>query len=122
MDTEIILLGHGSRRAEANEGLLEVAQKVAALLDRPVTPAFMAHGKPGLPEAVREKALQGARKLIIMPLFLFSGMHVTVDIHEEVAGVAREFPDCEIIFSSALGADDMIASLASLRIKEAMGA
>lgn len=122
METEIILLGHGSRRAEANQGLLEVAVKVENLLGRPVTPAFMSHGSPGLPQAVRDKALRGAKKVIVMPLFLFSGMHVTVDIHEEVAAVREEFPEVEIIFSEALGADDTIASLASVRIKEAMGA
>ncbi|CAA7601908.1 sirohydrochlorin cobaltochelatase [Acididesulfobacillus acetoxydans] len=122
METEIILLGHGSRRAEANQGLIEVADKVEALMGRPVTPAFMSHGSPSLPQAVRDKARQGAKKVIVMPLFLFSGMHVTVDIHEEVAEVRGEFPELEIIFSEALGADDMIANLASLRIKEAMGA
>lgn len=122
METEIILLGHGSRRAEANQGLIEIAEKVASLLDRPVTPAYMSHGIPSLPQAVREKAIKGAKRIIIMPLFLFDGMHVTVDIHEEVAEVRKEFPTVEIIFSNALGADDTIASLASVRIKEAMGA
>lgn len=122
METEIILLGHGSRRAEANQGLIEVAAKVENLLGRPVTPAFMSHGLPSLPEAVRDKAMRGASKVIVMPLFLFSGMHVTVDIREEVAEVREEYPALEIIFSEALGADDTIASLASLRIKEVMGA
>lgn len=32
MTTEIILLGHGSRRREANEGLIEVAHKVETIL------------------------------------------------------------------------------------------
>ncbi len=122
MDTEIILLGHGSRRAEANQGLVEVAEKVEALLGRIVTPAFMAHSEPSLPQAIRAQALKGAKRVIIMPLFLFEGMHVTVDIHEEAALVRAEFPELEIIFSQALGADDQIASLASVRIKEAMGA
>ena len=51
MKTEIILLGHGSRRAEANQGLLVVADKVSALLGQKVTPAYMAHDHPSLPEA-----------------------------------------------------------------------
>ncbi|MHB1652028.1 MAG: sirohydrochlorin chelatase [Desulfitobacteriaceae bacterium] len=121
METEIILLGHGSRRAEANQGLVQVAEKVANILNRPVSPAFMSHESPSLPQAVREKAINGAQRVIIMPLFLFQGMHVTVDIHEEVAEVRKEFPEVEIVFSKALGADDAIASLASVRIKEAMG-
>lgn len=122
MDTKIILLGHGSRRAEANQGLVEVAEKVEALLRRPVTPAFMSHHEPSLPQAIRAQAQEGVKRIIIMPLFLFAGMHVTFDIHEEAAKVREEFPDLEIVFSRALGADDGIAALATTRIKEAMEA
>lgn len=122
MDTEIIILGHGSRRAEANQGLIEVAEKVENLLGRKVAPAFMGHDKPSLPEALREQARRGAKRVIVMPLFLFDGMHVTSDIHEQAEEVRDEFPELEIIFSRALGADDLIASLASTRIKEAMQA
>ena len=122
MSTEIILLGHGSRRGEANEGLLEVAQKVEVLLGQEVTPAFMAHWKPSLPEAVEAKVKAGAKRIIIMPLFLFRGMHVTVDIHEEVRAIKEKHPEVEISFTQELGADDTIATLASLRIKEALGA
>ncbi|KLU65340.1 MULTISPECIES: CbiX/SirB N-terminal domain-containing protein [Desulfosporosinus] len=121
MKTEIILLGHGSRRAEANQGLLVVAEKVSSLLGQHVTPAYMAHDKPSLPEAVAEKIKEGASRIIIMPLFLFRGIHVTVDIHEELRELREQHPDVEIVYTRELGADDGIAGLASERIKEAMG-
>lgn len=122
MQTEIILLGHGSRRAEANQGLIEVANKVTHFLGRPVTPAYMSHGTPDLPSAITEKILSGATRIIIMPLFLFRGMHVSIDIHEEIKDIKAQFPQIEIIFTQELGADDAIANLACSRIKEAMGA
>lgn len=121
MNTEIILLGHGSRRSEANQGLVEVAHKVSQLMGREVTPVFMAHQSPSLPEGVSQKISKGAKKIIIMPLFLFRGMHVTVDIYEEIREVQEKYPDVEIQFTKELGADDTIANLASLRIKEALG-
>lgn len=121
MKSEIIILGHGSRRAEANQGLLVVAEKVSKLMGQTVTPAYMAHDHPSLPEAVEEKIKGGARHIVIMPLFLFRGMHVTVDIHEELREIREQHPEVEIIFTRELGADDGIASLASLRIKEALG-
>lgn len=120
MKTGIILLGHGSRRKEANESLIEVAQKVEKILDYEVTPAFMAHWEPSLPDAVLAKVEAGAQKIIIMPLFLFRGMHVTVDIHNEIQEIQNKHPEVEIIFTSELGADDAIAFLASSRIKEAL--
>jgi sirohydrochlorin ferrochelatase len=120
MKTEIILLGHGSRRAEANKGLLVVAEKVSQLLGQPVTPAYMSHDRPSLPEAVEEKIKEGAMKIVVMPLFLFRGVHVTVDIHEELNEIRERYPNVEIVFTRELGADDGIASLASLRIREVM--
>ncbi|KGK81632.1 cobalamin biosynthesis protein CbiX [Desulfosporosinus sp. HMP52] len=121
MKSEIIILGHGSRRAEANEGLLVVAEKVSSIIGQPVTPAYMAHDHPSLPEAVKAKIESGAKHIVIMPLFLFRGMHVTVDIHEELREIREQHPEVEIVFTRELGADDGIASLASLRIKEALG-
>lgn len=122
MNTEIILLGHGSRRKEANQGLIEVAEKVSRILDREVLPVFMDHQAPNLPEGVLAKINEGAKKVLIMPLFLFRGMHVTVDIHEEVREIQEQYPDVEIRFARELGADDTIAELATLRIKEALEA
>lgn len=120
MKSELILLGHGSRRAEANQGLLVVAEKVSRLMDQPVTPAYMAHDHPSLPEAVEAKIKGGASSIVVMPLFLFRGVHVTVDIHEELREIREQNPNVEIIFTKELGADDEIANLASLRIKEAL--
>ncbi|MDR3600832.1 MAG: CbiX/SirB N-terminal domain-containing protein [Desulfosporosinus sp.] len=120
MESEIILLGHGSRRAEANQGLLVVAQKVSLLMGQTVTPAYMAHDHPSLPEVVAEKIKNGALKIIIMPLFLFRGVHVSVDIHEELREIREQHPNVEIIYTKELGADDGIANLAWIRIKEAM--
>lgn len=120
MKSEIILLGHGSRRAEANQGLLVVAEKVSLLLGQPVTPAYMAHDRPSLPEAVEQKIIGGATRIVIMPLFLFRGVHVTVDIHEELRELSEQHPNVEITFTRELGADDGIANLASYRIKEAI--
>ncbi len=122
MQTEIVILGHGSRRAEANEGLLEVARKVTEIMEQEVTPAFMAHSTPNLPEVVQEKIKLGAQRIVIMPLFLFRGVHVSVDIHEELSEIRENNPQVEIIFTPELGADDSIANLAGLRIKEALQA
>ena len=120
MQSEIILLGHGSRRAEANHGLIEVAQKVSQILGQAVTPAYMSHDKPSLPEAVMEKIQEGAQRIVIMPLFLFRGVHVTVDIPEELQEIREKNPHVEIVFTRELGADDGIATLACQRIKEAI--
>lgn len=120
MNTEFLLLGHGSRRSEANQGLIEVAKKVGKILGKEVSPVFMDHQAPNLPNGVMEKINAGAKKIVVMPLFLFRGIHVTVDIHEEVREIREKHPEVEIVFTKELGADDAIAQLAGMRIKEAL--
>lgn len=122
MQTEFIILGHGSRRTEANKGFLEVARKVTEIMQQEVSPAFMAYSTPNLPEIVLEKIGLGAKRIVIMPLFLFRGVHVSVDIDEELREIRLKHPTVEIIVTSELGADDAIAKLACLRIKEALQA
>ena len=82
----------------------------------------MGHAAPNLPDSVLKKIEEGAKQVVIMPLFLFPGIHVTVDIHEEVKEIQEKYPDVEIIFTKELGADETIANLACSRIKEALGA
>ncbi|HWQ88395.1 MAG TPA: CbiX/SirB N-terminal domain-containing protein [Desulfitobacteriaceae bacterium] len=120
MQTEYIILGHGSRRKEANEGFLEVARKVTKIMEQDVTPAFMAHSTPVLPEVIMEKIQLGAGRIIIMPLFLFRGIHVSEDIDKELSAIRAKYPRVQIIITPELGADDAIAQLAGSRIKEAL--
>jgi len=118
MQTGIILLGHGSRSSEANYGLIEVSDKVTHILNRSVTPAFVANGTPNLPCAISEKILSGATRIIIMPLFLFRGIYVSAEINKEIRDIKAQFPQIEIIVAKELGADDTIANLAYSCIKE----
>lgn len=122
MQTEIILLGYGSRSSEANQEFIEVANKITHLYNKPVTPAFVAHCTPDLSSAIIVKILSGATRIIVMPLFLFRGLYVSTGIYEEIKDVKEQFSEIEIIIAKELGADDIIANLAYSRIKEAIGA
>jgi len=99
---------------------LALVRKVREIMKQEVSPAFMAHSTPNLPEVVLEKIGLGAKRIVIMPLFLFRGVHVSVDIDEELREIRLKHPGTEIIITSELGADDTIAQLACLRIKEVL--
>lgn len=118
--TEVLLLGHGSRRLEANQSFLLVADRVAQLIGRKVTPAFMSNGEPNFAQAVQTLIDNGVQKIVIMPLFLFRGIHVTVDIYEELKPIQAANPEVCIVLTDELGSDDGIAQLASSRIREAL--
>ena len=75
--TAIILLGHGSRRVEANRALETVAQDLRDLLGGVwVEPAFLQMAPPSLSTAVGDCVQAGADRIVVQPFFLFPGAHV----------------------------------------------
>ena len=79
--TGILIVSHGSPRAEANQGFEAMVARVASRLPgAKITPAFFSIARPNLPDQVLAMAAHGMRRVFLMPYFLYSGQHVTVDI------------------------------------------
>jgi hypothetical protein len=77
----IILVDHGSRKAEANNMLMGLAQKYKALYNiEIVEAAHMELSEPSIATAFRRCVDQGANKIICHPFFLSRGRHVQQDI------------------------------------------
>jgi len=117
----VLLLGHGSRVAAANLPLGEVAAMLSAAMGGvKVKPAFLQLAEPSLGAALEELYEGGARKVAIMPFFLFPGAHVLEDIPEELEKARQKHPDFELVMSSHIGAHPKLAEIALERIKESV--
>lgn len=109
----LILLAHGSRSGRANQEVAALAQRLGAAgaADR-VIAAYLEIAHPRLPEAVRAEVFAGSDSIIILPMFLHSGRHVTLHVPELVSAARAEFPSVEIRALQHLGASEMfIASI-----------
>ena len=112
MHTAIVLIAHGSRRAEANAELVQLAEKVREQRsDCLVAPAFLELAEPSIPAAVRDCIEQGAQRVLLFPYFLSSGVHVTRDLEEFRRRFADEHPTVEFRLARPLGAHPGIPSL-----------
>lgn len=77
----IIVIDHGSRRAEANARIEEIAAGVAARLpDAVVEFAHMELVEPTLAQAFERAVARGSDSIVIHPYFLAPGRHVVEDI------------------------------------------
>lgn len=118
----VVLLGHGSRRAEANAGLEEVARAVASLLPgETVEVAYLQLARPGLAEAVERCVAAGARRIAVVPFFLFPGAHVLEDIPAEAERLRARHPGVAISVGRVLGDHPKLAEAAADRAREALG-
>jgi|GEM_PF-429324 len=77
----IVVVAHGSRRAESNETLLRfVAQLRQRLGHERIEPAFMERGEPTIPDAVQRLLTRGCNHIVGFALFLVPGTHLSEDI------------------------------------------
>jgi sirohydrochlorin ferrochelatase len=95
MRRAILLVDHGSRRAEANT-LLECVADLARQLAGPETIVSHAHmdlATPNIDQGFRRCVEEGADHVAVMPYFLFPGRHVREDIPRLVNEAATAHPN-----------------------------
>lgn len=112
MSKALVVLGHGSRSAEATGEFLQVVSALRARLgDVPVFAAFMENAKPSIAEALAEAVEGGASEVVVAPLFLFAGVHVREDVPEQVREAAAAHPGVTVSVSDYIGPDPRLVDL-----------
>lgn len=117
----VIVLGHGSKRKTANDGLLKVVEMLRGM-NRwdAVEPAFLQFASPTLEEVALKLGQSGCTRIVVVPLLLFTGQHVASDIPEELERVKKTHQKVEFIYANNIGPDPRIAQIAADRIEEAL--
>ncbi len=108
-----ILVAHGTRRPEGVVMIGELAERVGAMLARPVRVAFVDVLGPNPTEILAAEADIG-RPAIVVPAFLARGYHVGVDVPTHV--LASGHPD--VTMTPALGPDPRVAAVVAARLAE----
>jgi sirohydrochlorin ferrochelatase len=121
--TGIVLFAHGGPVEDANQGVRDVAAKVAAAGPYPyVRAAFLEGVPPDLPAAVREAAEAGIERLIVIPYFLTMGLHMRRDLPQLVAAAKGRHPNLEIAVGESLEGHPLMPSIILGRVQEALEA
>lgn len=116
----VLLLGHGSKAPEANETLRKVA---AAVKERGgygyVLPAFLQMEQPDLQAAVEIMTSKGFTDIVVMPYFLYMGLHVTKDLPAEIEEAKGKHPGLKVTVTDCLGFHDKLIDITVERISGA---
>jgi sirohydrochlorin ferrochelatase len=122
MTTAILLMGHGSRVAEANQALYAIAGMLRGL--RPgtiVEVAFREQHPPNIQAGIDACVRQGAQRVLLYPYFLFAGAHVLEDLPAEMAAAQRRHPELQLAMGEHLGIHPKLAEIVAERVEEALG-
>lgn len=121
MKRGILLLGHGSRRTSANDGLETLARLVQAGLGMRVLPVFLQFEHPDLADGVERLAGEGVGEIIIVPALLFPGVHMREDIPAAIELLqARYGGKLRFVLTEGFGPDARLAEIVMERVHTAV--
>lgn len=121
----IILVGHGSRRKEANN-----LDLIGSLLHKAIHPncdqgcvkvAYLQFSEPDLMGAIRESINEGSRRIVVHPYFLSTGNHVMEDIPAVIQEAKALYPEVEFVYTEPLGVHEKLVQVVLERIDSAKG-
>ncbi|MGR3317953.1 MAG: sirohydrochlorin chelatase, partial [Candidatus Anammoxibacter sp.] len=85
-----------------------------------VEAGFLQLAKPCLDDVIEKVVNEGAKRVVIIPLLLFSGNHVRKDIPLEIDSHRAKHSDVEFLYAENLGPDERIAQIAIDRINDVL--
>lgn len=117
--TGLLVVGHGSRREEANEDVREASRRIAELGGFPlVQAAFLEIRDPNISEGFARLIEQGANHVIVHPYFLSPGRHTRGDIPVEVSEAAAKYASVTYNITEPLTAHPLVIEACVERIRE----
>lgn len=119
MKRAVLLVDHGSRRAEANQQLEALAVRLRARLpDQLVVTAHLEVLEPDLGAGLDACVDAGATHVVVHPYFLAPGRHTAEDIPRQVEEAAKRHPELQVRISEPLGLHDLLIDVVIERIEK----
>lgn len=119
--TGLVLVDHGSRVADSNDMLLEMADIVRGVVPWPIVePAHMELAEPSIATAFGRCVERGAELVIVSPYFLLPGRHWSQDIPALAAEAAVQHPGTRYLVSSPLGLHPLMAEVVHSRVEHCL--
>lgn len=115
----ILLIAHGSRRAQANHDLEILADMVRKRVgETTVEIAYLELAEPSIPQGANACVRAGANRVFMLPFFLSAGRHVAKDLEDFKQTFTRDYPHVQFAVSPPLGLHPMIVEILLARLHE----
>ncbi|MEK4330071.1 precorrin-3B C(17)-methyltransferase [Paenibacillus sp. FSL R7-0312] len=119
-DTIVLLMGRGGSDPDANSDFYKLGRLLWERTSyQSVESCFIAITKPSLPDGLERCLALGARKIIVVPYLLFTGV-LMKQFAEMVSHFAVEHPEIEVQLGRQLGIHPRLVDMLTERIEETM--
>ena len=113
IDKALLLVAHGSRRAQSNVEVQQVAedfQHKDSTSSMTVAVAFLELAQPSIEAAIDQLVCDGIKHITIIPYFLAQGVHVVKDVPGIIDVKRRQYPQCRFDITAHIGSSEFIGS------------
>ncbi len=120
MKQAVILLGHGSIREAANvevRGMWKMMEEQLPELN--ISGSFVEVAEPTLEQEIDRLAANGMERIIIVPMFLTRGQHLSNGIPRILDALREKHNQIQIDLTQHLGVDPLLAEIIKNRLHEA---
>ena len=117
----LIVVDHGSRRAESNQMLERMVGQVTEVVPYDIVePAHMELAEPSIATAFDACVDRGARTVVVSPYFLLPGRHWTQDIPALVDEAAARHPGVAYLVAAPFGLHPLMAQVVGARVEHCL--
>ena len=117
--TAVLLIAHGSRRAQANADLVLVADQLRERSDYVIVEcSYLELAEPTIPQGAARCIELGAKHVLMMPYFLSAGSHVTKDLERHRNEFQAAYPDANFTLCPPLGVHPQMIDIVLDRLEE----
>lgn len=122
MKKGLLIVGHGSRSNEAQKTFEEVVELVRNRVDKEkytvVEGAHMEICKPNIPEVVEKIVERNVEEIMVVPYFLYKGMHIKKDIPKTIEKLSEQYKRVNFKLGRPIGVEPLLADILISRADE----
>lgn len=121
MTTAIILFAHGARDPEWAAPMRRVQAAIRSTAPAmQVELAFLEFMTPDLQSCAAEAIAGGARKVVVLPMFIAQGGHLKREVPEMLASMQARWPTVEFVLDRAIGEEEsVVQAMAEAALRKA---
>ena len=122
MKRAVLLVDHGSKRAEANELVETLARALLSRVDRIVKIAHLEAAEPNIAEGIDACVAEGATEITVLPCFLAPGRHTIEHVPAQAAEAAARHRGLVVRVAEPIGTHPLMIEILRERLSETEGA
>jgi sirohydrochlorin ferrochelatase len=108
--THYLLIDHGSRNTFAHQQLIQITNNLKVEKDIQISYAHLEIAEPFFVDVLEKLCQEKKEKIIILPLFIFAGKHLSKDIPQIIEKARFKHPQIQINLENALGDSPLFTS------------